>query len=53
MAGHARHAAEYAVKAVTASAPSDPGAGAREKEWQYADATELVRTWVFPEEASR
>lgn len=49
MAGHARHAAEYAVKAVHASAPGDPTAGVREREWQYANATDLVRSWVFPE----
>lgn len=51
LGGHARHAAEYAVKAVHASAPGDPTAEVREKEWQYASASELVRDWTFPEGA--
>ncbi len=51
MAGHARHAADYAVKAVSASVPSDGTAGAHERKRQYASATDPVRTWVYPEGA--
>jgi Imm-5 like putative immunity protein len=48
MAGHARHAAGYAVNAISASVPGDGMAGARERRWQYASATDPVRAWVCP-----
>lgn len=51
MAGHARHAADYAVKAVSAAAPSDRTAGAHERKWQYTSATDPVRSWLYPEGA--
>lgn len=51
MAGHARHAADYAVKAVSAAASSDRAAGAHERKWQYASATDPVRSLVYPEGA--
>ncbi len=51
MAGHARHVADYAVKAVTAAAPGDCTIGAHERKWQYASATDPVRSWVYPEGA--
>ena len=47
MGGHARHAADYAVKAVFASASRD--AAMKEKQWQYVHASDLVRAWVFRE----
>lgn len=53
MGGHSRHAAQYAVKAVTAAAPDDPRAPDREKEWQFANASHFVRRWLFPEEPPR
>jgi hypothetical protein len=51
MAGHARHAADYAVKAASAAAPTDRTAGAHERDWQYASATGPVRGWVYPDGA--
>jgi len=50
MAGHARHAAAYAVKAITyAAVPTDVAAAtATEHDWQYRRLPEQLRQWVFP-----
>jgi hypothetical protein len=47
MAGNAPHVADYAVKAVSASVTIDGTAGVGERKWQYASATDPVRTWVY------
>jgi hypothetical protein len=50
MAGHSRHAAEYAVKAVTAAAIAAAGgaAAATERAWQRQCLPKHLRTAVFP-----
>jgi hypothetical protein len=50
MAGHARHAAGYAVKAVAAAAPSTDAdaAAAREREWQRQNLPEHLRSIALP-----
>jgi hypothetical protein len=49
VASHARHAAGYVEKAVVAASPGDAGAGVRERRWQYQHASDLVRSWAFPD----
>jgi hypothetical protein len=50
MAAHARHAAAYAVKAITyATVPTD-AAAATEHDWQYRHLPEHLRPSVFPAE---
>ena len=51
MAGHAGHAAAYAVKAVAyAAAPSDAAAAtATERDWQYRHLPEHLRPVAFPD----
>ena len=50
MAGHARHAADYAVKAATYAAGTNDAAGttARERDWQYQRLPERLRSVAFP-----
>lgn len=50
VAGHARHAATYAVKAVTyASGTTDADAAAKERDWQLRHLPEHLRASVFPD----
>lgn len=48
MGGHARHAANYAVAAVRHANVVDRNAAAREREWQYRQIPEAVRSFAFP-----
>jgi hypothetical protein len=50
MAGHARHAAAYAVRAATyAAAPADvTPAASMERDWQYRRLPERLRSVAFP-----
>ena len=49
MAGHARHAAAYAVKAVSAACPTDAGAAAdSERDWQNWLLPEHLRLLAYP-----
>jgi hypothetical protein len=50
MAGHARHAADYAVKAAAYAAGTNDAAGttARERHWQYQRLPERLRSVALP-----
>ena len=45
--------AAYAIRAAQAAAPSSPGAGAREREWQRRQLPDEVRSLVLEDQARR
>ena len=51
--GHARHAAAYAIKAVTSAADPTDAAAAEEREWQYQQLPKNLRSVAFPSRGDR
>lgn len=53
VAEHDLGAAAYAIRAAQAAAPSSPGAGSREREWQRRQLPDEVRSLVLEDQARR
>ncbi|AKT50664.1 putative immunity protein [Arsenicicoccus sp. oral taxon 190] len=53
VAEHDLGAAAYAIKAVRATAPDDPGAGRAERDWQRSQLPPPIRALVLDDQARR